>query len=346
MQQIAPVLEPSLRAGLWAFGLADGTLIADAIGFGPGGRIRGHVNKNETAWRIEGGQLEFLNADRRITARFDRYDPGSDPICLHGVATSPLWNETRPVMLLQIGALPAPPPPVARRRNLVIMRAGPQGLFPRWAGAATRDWDFALSWYGREDPPDWGQDFTQCEPGPKLQPIGRWLDQHRDLIRHYDHIWLPDDDIMTDWSTVDRLFATCREFDLQLAQPALTRQSFSVHRMLFECPDYRLRYTNFVEGMVPVFSAAAAMLCLPVFLEATTYGWGHDWIFPRLLGYPKHRIAVIDECAVTHTRPCGVNTDRNIARAELKAIVAKYGATHMDHRIHGCIFREPLPWLD
>ncbi|MGC9269481.1 DUF707 domain-containing protein [Acidiphilium sp.] len=345
MPQNAPILEPALLGSLWVFGMADGTPIAETIGFGPGGRILGHFHKNETAWRIENDVLEFLNADRHVTARFAPPEGEDEVTSLHGMATSPLWDEARPVMLLRIGATLPASPAAPRRRNLVIMRAGSKALFPQWATAATREWDFALSWYGTEDPPDWGQDFLSCDTGPKFQPIGRWLDRHRDLVGSYDHIWLPDDDIMTDWTTVDRLFSICREFDLQLAQPALTHQSFSVHRMLFECPEYRLRYTNFVEGMVPVFSAAAAMLCLPVFLEATTYGWGHDWIFPRLLGYPKHRIAVIDACAVTHTRPCGINTNLAQARAELKAITAKYGANYMDHRIHGCIFQNAVPWL-
>jgi hypothetical protein len=105
--------------------------------------------------------------------------------------------------------------------------------------------------------------------------------------------------------------------------------------------DCLLRFTFFVEVMAPAFRADALRLCLPVMQEDTRYGWGHDWVFPKLLGYPENKIAIVDACAVEHTRPVASNTDMSLAFHEMRRISEKYGATFMDHRVRGCIFREP-----
>jgi hypothetical protein len=162
-------------------------------------------------------------------------------------------------------------------------------------------------------------------------------------VAQYDHVWFPDDDLLTDWDTVNRLFGICRDLDLLLAQPALTEDSYLSHIVTRQNPHCLLRFTVFVEVMAPVFRADALQLCLPVLAEDTRYGWGHDWVFPHLLGYPQNRIAIIDACAVTHTRPASIHTDRDVALSEMKALSTKYGATFMDHRVRGCIFRDPQP---
>ena len=133
------------------------------------------------------------------------------------------------------------------------------------------------------------------------------------------------------------------EFDLQLAQPARTSDSYILHEVTRQKLDYKLRFTLFVEGMVPVFRADALRLCLSVMGEESRFGWGHDWIFPMLLGYPENKIAIVDAYSVTHTRPAGINTDINIANQQLRTIIDKYGAKFMDHRVRGCIFIDPQP---
>ncbi len=233
-------------------------------------------------------------------------------------------------------------PPDPRHRNLVVMRTGDHALLPAWPTASRRDWDLALSHYG-DARPDWGQRYFDAAKGPKWRPIHRWLSEHPEWLEQYDYIWFPDDDLRTDWDTVNRLFQICRDYDLLLAQPALTGDSYLSHAVTQAHPHCLLRFTVFVEVMAPVFRSDALRRCLPVMQEDTQYGWGHDWVFPKLLGYPGNKIAIIDACAMTHTRPAGLTTDRTLAEAEMRALSAKYGAAFMDHRVRGCLFREPQP---
>ncbi len=228
------------------------------------------------------------------------------------------------------------------RRNLVVMRAGNAGLFPDWKPAATRNWDLAISFYG-EGKPDWGQEYFHAAKGPKWEPIHLWLAENPYVLKRYDYVWFPDDDLATSWRNVDALFQICRDYDLQLAQPALTQDSFICHSVTGQDANCLLRFTLFVEGMAPLFRMDALRLCLPVMQEPSRYGWGHDWIFPKLLGYPPNKIAVIDACAVRHTRPPGANTDRALAHRQMVEIVQKFGARCMDHRVRGRISLEPEP---
>ena len=234
---------------------------------------------------------------------------------------------------------------VPQRRNLVMMRAGNNGVLPNWAQASSRSWDLAISFYG-DGQPDWGQEYFIQEKGPKWQPIHRWISSNPQLLKQYDWFWFPDDDILTSHENANEFFRVCRGFDLQLAQPAILRDgSYASFDVTWQHADFLLRFTMFVEGMMPAFRSDALRLCLPVMQEESRFGWGLDCVFPMLLGYPENKIAIIDACAVAHTRPVGGNTDLTVARREMTTITGKYGAKVMDHRIRGCIFREPQPGL-
>jgi hypothetical protein len=336
-------LERRVGDCLWQFGRADGSVIARAVRFGANGRILGHTSANELTWRMHEGCLEFVSSLGLTTTRFVNIGTSDDGrLELRGPFLHPTDNTTVHV-LREVGEAPAAvDTPVPERRNLVVMRAGNNALLPSWAHAPSRNWDLAVSFYG-EGQPDWGQEYFIAAKGPKWQPIYQWLTANPDLLRHYDYFWFPDDDILTTWENVNKVFCICRNFDLQLAQPALTTDSYILHPVTRQQPEYVLRFTVFVEGMVPVFRADSLRLCLPVMQEESRFGWGHDWVFPMLLGYPSNKIAIVDICAVKHTRPPGVNTDFTVANAQMRAVVQKYGAKFMDHRVIGCIFREPLP---
>lgn len=333
-------LERRVRNSLWEFRREDGGVIAPTIRFEASGKISGHVHHNEVAWRIEGGRLELIASTGAISTRFAEESLGDDErMTLRGR----FGGGDIAFFLRELDdASVAADAKVASRRNLVVMRAGNSALFPNWAPTTSRSWDLAISFYG-EGRPDWGQEYFIAAKGPKWEPIYHWLSTHRDIINRYDYIWFPDDDILTTWENVNDLFQICRDYDLQLAQPALTHDSFICHAVTEQDPNCVLRFTAFVEGMVPVFSSEALRLCLPVLQEESRFGWGHDWVFPMLLGYPPTKIGIIDACPVKHTRPAGINTDLKVANTQAAQVIYKYGAKFMDHRVRGRIFRQPEP---
>lgn len=118
-----------------------------------------------------------------------------------------------------------------------------------------------------------------------------------------------------------------------LAQPALGPGSYVAHDITLQRPHLRLRFTTFVEIMAPCFSRLALKLCRP-YLGATVSSWGPNHLFPKLLGYPKRAIAVVDATPVIHTRPAGGGPNSALTReqglepsAERDAFLRAHGLT-------------------
>lgn len=197
--------------------------------------------------------------------------------------------------------------PRARRRNLVVLRAGDESLHQQWIrGATTRDFDLFISYYGRRE----GQhrvdaDLYETRPGPKWPGIAALLEERPEMVEQYDAFWFPDDDLAIDAAQIDRLFAFVCAYRLCLAQPALTRDSYFTWDTLLQDPNCHLRYTRFVEVMAPVFSRDALRACRHTFAQSIS-GWGLDWIWPTLCARAElGRIAIVDATPVHHTRPVG-----------------------------------------
>lgn len=227
--------------------------------------------------------------------------------------------------------MPAPPvPPVpARRRNLVLLRAGDASLHPGWLGGRMRDFDLFISYYGKI-PGRYRDEADHYEerPGPKWPALAALLQQHPQLIEQYESFWFPDDDLAADTALIDRMFAFFCAYRLCLAQPALTRNSYHTWNTLLQDRRCHIRYTGFVEVMAPLFSRAALRLCAPTFAESRS-GWGLDWVWPRLcreagLG----RMAVLDATPVHHTRPVGGELYRNHPGMDPRADAARLLRAH------------------
>ena len=194
-------------------------------------------------------------------------------------------------------------------RNLVVVRANAESLHPNFLDdPKTRNFDVLTSCYG-STPSDLfqgpGQERAPDDPdlaSPALYRLitARW----HDWALRYDYVWLCADDVLTDQATVNKIFELCREYKLDLAQPAFDKNSHVSHEITQAQPEFKLRYTTFVEGTCPCFSYAALLKCWPTYGVNKT-GYGIDLLWPKLLG-PNARIAVLDTVPVTHTRRRGV----------------------------------------
>ncbi len=220
----------------------------------------------------------------------------------------------------------------ARARFLVIVRAGDQSLHPRWTDDfATRDWDLVVSYFG--DDPARYRDDTATRIDDKGQKLGglHSLLTREDFWRHYDYLWLADDDIAIDQRGISELFRRTAELDLALTQPALSWDSYWSHRITLHHPGFDVRMTNYVEVMAPCFSRAFLDRCLPTFVESMS-GWGLDLLWPRLLPARPRRCAIVDAVQMTHTRPVGAGLHYDklkaagiTARSELDHVMRKHG---------------------
>lgn len=177
-------------------------------------------------------------------------------------------------------------------KNLILCRVGDTSLHKNWLQSAEyKNFDVAISYYG-DHPERFAEDgsFYEHNKGTKYPTLYTFIVNNMARFLEYEAIWLPDDDLDTDTKTINQMFSMFQENKLWLAQPSLSPDSYS------------FRHTNFVEVMAPLFSRQSLLQCLFTFNQSIS-GYGLDFIWPKILGLPKDKIAVFDSVSVRHTRP-------------------------------------------
>ncbi|WP_411034596.1 hypothetical protein [Shinella sp. BYT-45] len=336
------IQESDLFAGTWAFLRENGDSIAPVLRFLPNGVVGGYIHPFERCWALADGKLRFLNIYGQTTTEFG--DHAEDE---HGLLRLKGRSRVDPgtVHVLERAAMPSardfgqaasddvPQFRIAesvgrgRRRNLVVLRANAHSLHTQWPaniGEEDRNWDLCISWYGRELPENlagW-EYFTHQPNDRKFSAIYKLFLEGSPLL-DYENIYMPDDDLMTSWGDINKLFNIFRLGGFDIAQPSLVPTSYVTHPVTAQNPDYVLRYTSFVELMCPVFTRAFLRICLPTF-EASFSGFGLDHIWSQLAGRVPGRIAIIDDIAVAHTRPPNKNYDVIAAIMEERSMAGLY----------------------
>lgn len=216
------------------------------------------------------------------------------------------------------------------RKNLVIVRAGDESLHEQWLnGEEERNWDLIVNYFG-DDPTRYRRDDVRRIDSKSV----KWPALH-DLIQElgsevtaYDRVWFPDDDLRMTKNQMNSFFEIVEEYDLSLAQPALTPDSHIGHLITLHNLSFHLRFTNFIEIMAPCFSREFLLTALPTFTENLS-GWGLDILWPSKISDWK-KIAIIDTVKVCHTRPIGgpnysflADTGKD-ATQEMRELVEKY----------------------
>jgi hypothetical protein len=218
----------------------------------------------------------------------------------------------------------------APRSNLLVVRAGDSSLHPGWlADDAPRNFDLLISYYG--DQPDRYRneaDHYHVMQGPRWPAHDAICKARYETLAAYEQVCFACDDLVAKPDTWNRLFAACRRYDLDLAQPAI--EGPVSHEITRPVEGSKLRYTNFVEIMCPVFSARALRQLCGTFGESVS-GWGLNWLWPKLLAGDMWRIGILDSVRITHSRPVGEGTLYSLLsslgvdpRAEKAALQTKF----------------------
>lgn len=208
-------------------------------------------------------------------------------------------------------------------KNCLISAVGKDSLHELWT-KGTRHFDIHLIVY--DDSIDMFRndaDFICHIKGYKLKVIYKYLEANPHFLDVYDYFFFPDDDIKMDAVTINALFDTMRQYELKIAQPALS-MSYSTWPHTLKDRYCKLRYTNFVEMMVPCFSREALLKVLFTFGENET-GWGTETHWPQLLQASRKDMAIIDDVSVVHTRP--IQSGQSIHMRDLTAYLQKYELT-------------------
>ena len=144
-------------------------------------------------------------------------------------------------------------------------------------------------------------DFIACDAGYKMDMTYRYLHRHPEFLEKYEYFFLMDDDIVISTEDVNRLFSMMREYKLKIAQPSLVMSYYTYKHTVFN-PFYILRYTNFVEMMMPCFSRDALKAVLPTFEQKIRW-CGIEMHWPVLIGSNHNDMAIVDAVSAKHTRP-------------------------------------------
>lgn len=233
------------------------------------------------------------------------------------------------------------------RRHLVVLRANEQSLHTQWVqdiGDKDRSWDLCLSFYGEDAnfPPTGECEYSVLQNKDRKFTAIVKLFGDKSVLWKYDYYIFPDDDLLMSWSDLNLMFEVCREYELDLAQPALHPRGVINYHETRQNRNFLLRYVSMVEIMAPILSREALRVCLPTFNLNKT-GFGLDYAWSKLLAGPATKIAIIDKVAILHTRFTGEHYDLAAARQEGLSVAGSFG-TSVAYSIKelGGIFLEPL----
>lgn len=212
-------------------------------------------------------------------------------------------------------------------KYLIISAVGDESLHTEWITEQPA-FDLALLYYGTD--PEIAKTYAKQAKyfvqtrGMKYHLIQSFIRQHLSSIIQYQYIWMPDNDVSISTKDIHRLFQLAEQYDLQLCQPAMT--GYISHPITQPDTASLLRYSNFVEVLAPLMSLSTLLQLYNTF-NLNHSGWGYDYVWPFLLGYPKNKIAIIDAVVMKHTKPIGADYSRfpKHPKQEMKETLKPYG---------------------
>ena len=121
--------------------------------------------------------------------------------------------------------------------------------------------------------------------------------------QQYGYIFLWDDDIDVELFSVEKFLNIVDRNNLEIAQPALTSNSYHTHEITLHNPKYTIgRRTDFVEIMVPVIKGTCwRVLWSMLEKDYNGWGWGYDDYLMSKCHFNK--MGIVDQECVTHTKP-------------------------------------------
>ena len=187
-------------------------------------------------------------------------------------------------------------------KTIIIMRCAPNSHH-EFAGLAGEGITFLPSFYGEKAPdkPE-GADYFHYFKGGKWSGIYDLFKTYPELLDAFDYYWFVDDDILAKPETARRFFRIVEENRFELAQPALTTDSYWAHRITIQNKGFLYRNSNLVELMMPIMQQDFLKRVLPLFKNRDA-AMGLDFMWHQLTSNPARDVAIIDATPMRHSRP-------------------------------------------
>lgn len=218
-----------------------------------------------------------------------------------GAETNNLFDKASQSWFQPCTELPSGGLKYTKMKTLVICRIDGREKIPSWL--------FNLEEYASVVVSTYGATFRSGNHhfiGGKWIGVLDYFRQNPAALTEYDYFWFPDDDIETDGDTAASFLQLCADNKFELAQPALTPDSYFAYRETIQNPQFQFRKTNFVELMMPLMRRDFLIKVLPL-LEDKHAALGVDWIWQTLAEAPRRNVAIIDRYPMRHGRPRNTN---------------------------------------
>jgi hypothetical protein len=167
-----------------------------------------------------------------------------------------------------------------------------------------RGYDVLLNYY-QESSVNPNADIAVFQAGTKTTAIRRLIELRADLLLCYEAVLFLDDDVEIEAAGIDDLFRAMAAEKLDLAQPALTADSFTAYPFLKKpsVGDGVTRVSS-VEIMAPAMTRGALECANWAFAESVS-GWGSDLLLgPAVRSvFGEMSVGVIGSVAVRHATP-------------------------------------------
>jgi len=219
-----------------------------------------------------------------------------------------------------------------KKKYLIFSSVGDRNNVQTWiSNPSKKSFDLVIYYYGNKEKPIFDANLIVKRKGLKFDNFHHFLAHNNNS--KYDAIWVVDDDIIMDTSSINTMFFLFTKYKLWLAQPSFSEESMTSWDITRCNPDCILRFTNFVENGVTIYSRKILPQLIRTFNDART-GFGVDLIWPKLLGYPKRKIAVIDAVTCYHPKGDQSSLDKIIPRdlhvTQGAELLNKYGLLSSD----------------
>ena len=188
-----------------------------------------------------------------------------------------------------------------KRNFLVFVQCG-QGFDAGYL-QEPRGYDVLLNYY-KECAVNPKADISVFQAGTKTTAIRRLMELRADLLLRYEAVLFLDDDVEIGAEGIDALFRAMTAENLDLAQPALTADSFTAYPFLKRpsVGDGVMRVSS-VEIMAPAMTRRALQCAKWAFAELVS-GWGSDLLLGPAVraAFGPMSVGVIGSVAVRHAK--------------------------------------------
>jgi hypothetical protein len=228
-------------------------------------------------------------------------------------------------------------------KYLLFTSAGDNTEFYKMWCEKNKNYDVWVVYYGNNDENynKYSQSVDRIwkNKGSKFQNFYYIYQNHKEDLMKYDRYFIVDDDIIITTDDINKLFDISVKYDLWICQPSITYESKLSHEVVIHQKGNLLRYTDFVEVNLPVFSQKALLKFLEYYIPELI-GYGVDFLYIWANGKD-----VEDKYAVIDSIRC-INPQDN-KKQDVKREVAKikdYDKSHHTWYIYSKKIDAPYSW--